>query len=248
MMGRPLGPAAGGDGSVWHDPHAFGTPQLNGRLFRHGKVNRVPPICARMPPPRSRSQDRAAPQDHGRDGAGSPTRPTGKALTLRPDRFFPRHGGPFWPPDEATPAPFAIKPRELSGHGRHSPLPSTPRRSADTRLIAPSCPLALIYRNAGARLMFRSANGGFLQIFTRAVSRRTAGGPALGCHDCEREEGARPRRPDVEPRQSGLSGFFIAAFAKYHLGFALAAADRINSPRPTCFPAGGRGGPTTAWP
>jgi hypothetical protein len=57
-------------GSRRHDLHAPGTRPLSGRLFRHGNVIGISAICAGMPPPGARGQDRAASQNHAGNGAG----------------------------------------------------------------------------------------------------------------------------------------------------------------------------------
>jgi len=41
---------------------------LSGRLFRHGNSNRIPQICAGMPPAGARRQNRATPQHNGGHG------------------------------------------------------------------------------------------------------------------------------------------------------------------------------------
>ena len=57
-------------GSRRHDLHAPGTRPLSGRLFRHGNVIGISAICAGMPAPGARGQDRAASQNHAGNGAG----------------------------------------------------------------------------------------------------------------------------------------------------------------------------------
>jgi len=60
--------------------------------------------------------------------------------------------------------------------------------------------------------MFRTPNRAFYAFFTRSESRsgQTARSSGARLEARHRRRGPHPRRPDVEPRQSGLSaGFFM---------------------------------------
>jgi hypothetical protein len=87
---------------------------------------------------------------HG-SGRNSPRRLTANGLTPCPDRIPPSPcEAPFGSQGAATPAPFAIRRLVIWDLGWRRLFPSTPRRSADTGLIAPSGSPALICCNAAA--------------------------------------------------------------------------------------------------
>jgi hypothetical protein len=192
-----------------HDLHAFGTVRLNGRLFRHGNVNGIPAICAGMPASGSRSHDRAAPQNHGGNGeglgeareGGRPGRRSRVALSgfclgvlelplpcqAEPYLRHMQQAGPGFRVMERT--------RHLQALGGvASILVGSPHR-------VPSADLA--ERESGPDVPV--ASWAFTR-FSRALSRRAGRQPGFWVSHCRRDTGggALPRRPDVEPRQSGL--------------------------------------------
>jgi hypothetical protein len=181
-----------------------------------------------------------------RPGRGSPRRPTGKALTPRPDRIFPpRLGGPPGLPDEAIPAPGGPRFRVME-RARHfqalggvaSILVRSPHR-------APWADLA--QRGERARRS-GGANRAFTR-FSRVLSRRAGRQPVCWLPKCSRDTGGgaplgdRMSNPARVASRRGSS----CAFAEY-VDFA---KSRVNSPRPTFFPARHPGAPlggATAWP
>ena len=105
---------------------------------------------------------------------------TAKGLTPRSDRIPPFPcGAPFRSRDAATPAPFATRRLAIWDHGWRPLFPSTPRRSADTRLIAPFTVIApsgspaLICCNAAAGRGFRTASP-ICQSFPHALGHRSS--------------------------------------------------------------------------
>jgi hypothetical protein len=196
-------------GSRRHDLHAPGTRPLSGRLFRHGNVIGISAICPGMPPPGARSQDRAASQNHAGNGAGLGEARQGDrrgrrsrlALTAfflrvwqvplacqtKPNLRHVQQGGPGFRVMERS--------RHLQALGGvASTLVGSPHR-------VPSADLA----QRGSPPDVPVASGAFTR-FSRALSRRAGRRPVVWGPKCDRDTGggAPPRRPDVEPRQSGL--------------------------------------------
>jgi hypothetical protein len=202
-----------------------------------------------MPASGARSHDRAAPQNHGGNGAGLGKARQGGRRRRRSrvalNGFFL---GVLELPLPCQTAPCATRWPGLSGHGARSPSPSTRRRSVDTRRIAPLGPCAnLAQRGEGARRSgaptgllrdfhaFRVAERADNLLFCVSDSSRdTGGGAPLG------DRMSNPAR--VASRRGSSCAFATCVdFAK----------SRLNSPRPTFFPArclGRRTGGATAWP
>src|SRR5439155_24591371 len=168
-----------------------------------------------------------------RPGRKSPRRPIRRALIYRADRMLPLRRGAV--PGAATLAPFATRRPAPWDLGACSPSPNSAWRDADTRLIAPSGPPRLVTSTRGAARVFRLARRMVSEGSMRLGSPSERTGRGARCQDCHlghRAEGARPRRSDVEPRQSGLwRGLHTSRWT------CALEGDQINSPWRACFAA-----------